>query len=589
MRKALALGTIVIMIAVIFTMMANVTGQELQEPDWVAWYNNPLNYYDYLYDTAVDSNGNVFAVGYSYETTTSYPDILTLKYDRSGNLLWKRSYNGPYAYYDYGSACTVDPAGNVYVGGRGYSSSSSSYDYMVLKYNSVGSLMWARTYNGPGSSSDYIYYYGQPIRYDNGRVFVTGYSYGSGTSYDIATICYNAVNGAQNWVQRYHGGYSSDYGRSLDVYNGMVYVAGYCYTSSSPYYYDYVTICYNQFSGAQLWLSKFHNGYNYDYGYDVAVGNSLGIVYTTGYGYWGPSTNSYNINTVAYNANTGGQLWARTFDGGYGSSDYGRGVESDDNGNVYVSGYAYWDQPGKPYSSHYADLVILCYDGATGTLKWVENYNGPRSGYSYEYTYCKPTICPVTGNIAMSGYGYGISDTTYDAIVFVVSPTGSTVMEGRVLPYLVNEYQISYNGATYGPDGSLYICGFGYPDNSATYYDGFVASFGSGIAATVEMNPHSLNLESLGNWVSFKVHEFPDNPEYTGADVDPTTCVVSGVNADLKFGTADSDGKFHGKADRLLVEDAIGAPGEEVEVEIKGKLTDGTSFAGTFMVKAILN
>ena len=92
----------------------------------------------------------------------------------------------------------------------------------------------------------------------------------------------------------------------------------------------------------------------------------------------------------------------------------------------------------------------------------------------------------------------------------------------------------------------------------------------------------------MGNWVSFKVTGFPDNPEYTPRDVDGSTCAVQGVGANLKFGTW-NDNKYIGKADRLAVEDAVGSPGAEVEVGVSGKLNDGTAFDGIAIIKAIQN
>jgi hypothetical protein len=106
------------------------------------------------------------------------------------------------------------------------------------------------------------------------------------------------------------------------------------------------------------------------------------------------------------------------------------------------------------------------------------------------------------------------------------------------------------------------------------------------IPAVTRTEPQSLNLESMGNYVSFKVEDFPDNPEYSPLDVDPNQCSVAGVGADLKYATF-NDNKYIGKADRLLVEDAIGAPGDEVEVEIFGYLNDGTAFKGVATIKAL--
>jgi hypothetical protein len=110
----------------------------------------------------------------------------------------------------------------------------------------------------------------------------------------------------------------------------------------------------------------------------------------------------------------------------------------------------------------------------------------------------------------------------------------------------------------------------------------------SGILASVEFEPQSLNLESNGNWVQTKVVGFPENPEYTPYDVVVGSCSIAGIGVDTKFDTANNN-KFITKADRLMVEDAIGAPGEEVEVKITGNLQDGTNFAGSAFIKAILN
>jgi hypothetical protein len=117
---------------------------------------------------------------------------------------------------------------------------------------------------------------------------------------------------------------------------------------------------------------------------------------------------------------------------------------------------------------------------------------------------------------------------------------------------------------------------------------GLVTKFdlASGIPADVRMEPQSLNLDSNGNYVQFKVENFPDNPEYTPMDVDETSVAVLGVGADLKFATF-NDNKYIGKADRLLVEDAIGSPNQETEIQITGQLKDGTGFKGIAVIKTI--
>jgi hypothetical protein len=100
-----------------------------------------------------------------------------------------------------------------------------------------------------------------------------------------------------------------------------------------------------------------------------------------------------------------------------------------------------------------------------------------------------------------------------------------------------------------------------------------------GIPAEMKMEPQSLNLESNGNYMNVKVENFPENPEYTPLDVAQGTCEVQGIQCELKYGTW-NDNRYITKVDRLLVEDVIGAPGNDIELEVKGYLVDGTSFKG---------
>jgi hypothetical protein len=110
----------------------------------------------------------------------------------------------------------------------------------------------------------------------------------------------------------------------------------------------------------------------------------------------------------------------------------------------------------------------------------------------------------------------------------------------------------------------------------------------SAIPATTRLEPQSLNLDSNGNWVNVKVEAFPENPEYSPLDVDGSTVAVAGTGCDLKYGTW-NENRWIGKCDRLAVEDAIGAPGDEVEVTVTGQVSDGTAFISTAVIKAVLN
>jgi hypothetical protein len=105
------------------------------------------------------------------------------------------------------------------------------------------------------------------------------------------------------------------------------------------------------------------------------------------------------------------------------------------------------------------------------------------------------------------------------------------------------------------------------------------------IPALVEFSPNTLNLDSMGNYVTVKVESFPDDP-YTPWDIVGSTVTVEGVGAELKFGTY-NDNRYIGKSDRLLLEDAIGAPGDQVELAIAGRLFNRIAFEGYINIRAL--
>ncbi|HOV98998.1 MAG TPA: SBBP repeat-containing protein, partial [Bacteroidota bacterium] len=181
---------------------------------------------------AVDNSGNVYVTGYSVGSGTSY-DYATVKYNSQGEEQWVARYNGPGNSEDKVQALAVDNSGNVYVTGRSYGSETYD-DYATIKYNSQGKEQWVARYNGPGNYFDEAY----ALAVDNsGNVYVTGYSYGSGTSYDYATVKYNS-QGEEHWVARYNGQTNSNdraYALAIDN-SGNVYVTGYSFSGKSSIY-----------------------------------------------------------------------------------------------------------------------------------------------------------------------------------------------------------------------------------------------------------------------------------------------------------------------------------------------------------------
>ncbi|MBS4015477.1 MAG: SBBP repeat-containing protein [Candidatus Latescibacteria bacterium] len=246
---------------------------------WVARYNGPGNSHDGAAAIALDAQGNVYVTGESYSTST-LTDHATIKYNSAGDTLWVRRYNGPGNEYDWANAIALDAQGNVYVTGKCNAGPPTYNDYATIKYNSAGVEQWVQRYNGPGNSTDEAC----AIAVDGqNNVYVTGTSWGSGTSIDYATIKYNSA-GDTLWVRRYNGpGNVGDnaYAIALDA-QGNVYVTGQSRTGSLLYTSDYATIKYNS-AGVEQWVQRYNGPGNYgDRGQAVAVDNS-GNVYVAGF------------------------------------------------------------------------------------------------------------------------------------------------------------------------------------------------------------------------------------------------------------------------------------------------------------------
>jgi len=243
---------------------------------WVRRYNDSGNDDDIARAIAVDGQGNVYVTGYSWSSGTSY-DYATIKYNSAGVQQWVARYDGPANSEDAAYAIALDGQGNVYVTGYSYGSGTLS-DYATIKYNSAGVEQWVARYNGPGNSSDYA----RAIAVDGfGNVYVTGESCASGTNWDYVTIKYNSA-GVQQWVARYNGPANSDdcaYAIAVDGF-GNVYVTGTSIGSGTSY--DYATIKYNSV-GVEQWVARYNGPANsYDLPCAIAVDSSENV-YVTGY------------------------------------------------------------------------------------------------------------------------------------------------------------------------------------------------------------------------------------------------------------------------------------------------------------------
>jgi uncharacterized delta-60 repeat protein len=362
--------------------------------DWVSRYNGSANNLDNPHSIAVDGSGNVYVSGLSMGSGTG-KDYATIKYNSTGVQQWVAIYNGVSNSDDIAYSIGLDGAGNVYVTGYSWAN-GQSYDYATVKYNSSGVQQWVQRYDA-GGGYDYAY----SIAVDAaGNSYVTGESVETGT-FDYATIKYNA-SGVQLWVMRYNGTQNgSDRANSIAVDgSGNVYVTGRSQWSGNDY--DIVTLKFNT-SGIQQWGQLYNGAANdWDEGLSIAVDGS-GNVYVTGYSISSGTFSDYA--TIKYNS-SGVQQWDARYSGTGNNSDRAYSIAVDGSSNVYVTGRSYgvgtnWDYGTVKYNS-------------SGVQQWVGRYDGPGGDVDIAYS----IAVDGSGNVYVTGNSDAIINTDYATVKY---------------------------------------------------------------------------------------------------------------------------------------------------------------------------
>ncbi len=244
-------------------------------------------------------------------TSKGGEDIYVCKLNESGELVWAKSIGGGGA--DFGQSITVDASGNVYVTGVFNSTvdfdpgtgthdltSVGEYDIFILKLDSSGNFLWAKSIGGPFTE------YGNSIVLDAwGNIYITGwfnssvdFDPGSGTNFLISQgnmdvyIAKFDNDGNFVWAKNM-GGSGFDYGYAIDVD-----LAGYLYI-----------------------IGKFQNTVDFDPGTGVSNLTSNG---------------GYDIFVSKFDT-SGNFIWVKGIGGT--ATDQGNSIKADGNGNIYTTGF----------------------------------------------------------------------------------------------------------------------------------------------------------------------------------------------------------------------------------------------------------
>ncbi len=315
-------------------------------------------------------DGNIL----SYETG-KYSGTLVI----DPEFAWATYYGG--SGDEQGSAVATDTAGNVYMASSTSSASGivttgayqdtfagGSYDGFIVKFNSVGTRLWATYFGGSGADGM------TSVAVDAaGNAYVTGFtnstsgiataagfqnSFGGG-SYDAFLAKFN-TSGTLKWGT-YLGGNDADFAWSVATdHAGNVFVGGQTRSTSGiatptawqPTIGDGIGATEDAFlakydSMGDLEWATYYGGNDKDFGNGIATDIS-GNVYITGItlsdtglassGVFQTVNNAGGYDAFLAKFNTSGtRLWG-TFYGGT-QDDQATAVAADTLGNVYITGY----------------------------------------------------------------------------------------------------------------------------------------------------------------------------------------------------------------------------------------------------------
>ncbi len=360
-------------------------------------------------DIATDDSGNSYVLG--RKGYANLADVVLIKYNPQGDTVWTRFYNS-------GTNLQDDPVridilnSEIWVSIRAQIT-INNYDFMTLKFDSDGNLLWSRNFNGITNGMD------TPVDLEVdefGNSYILGNSAGTGTGQDFLVLKYNSA-GTQQWFYR-HSKTGNDLATDLHVENpDEIYATG--ETNNTGTATDFMTIKVNT-NGLFQW-EKFYNGtLNAPDKAFAITGAGGGDVVVTGASLIG--IGNQDIATVKYSS-LGDLRWTKLYNGPASGFDGGLYVQSDGLNNILVGGYSIGAGTNEDYT-------LIKYNSA-GTQQWVQRFGGAENDY-LEGLFVDPD-----NNIYVTG---STNTNQLDYTTIKYRPDGSV------------DWNISFNGQIGGPD-----------------------------------------------------------------------------------------------------------------------------------------
>lgn len=232
-------------------------------------------------------------------------DIWLLKTDFLGDTLWTKIYGG-YQYEQSGSVQQTGDGGYIVTGGTG--SFSSSVDLWILRTDSIGDTLWAKTYGDTGWD------YGHALQITNdGNYIVTGWKGIDYAAIDVWLLKIDTL-GDTLWTKCYGDSLQDEGWDVKQTTDGGYIITGYTFNDAT---YSDLWLLKTDSLGDTLWTKRY-GGPSSDDGCSVQETSDGGYIITGRTSSFGAGMiDVWLLRTDA----SGDTLWTKT----YGGTDHDRG------------------------------------------------------------------------------------------------------------------------------------------------------------------------------------------------------------------------------------------------------------------------
>lgn len=231
--------------------------------DWTKTYDEGGA--DLVCSVACDGNDNIIVLG------DTHPDRgwITIKYDNEGNLLWNKPFGCPEGRAGYPQSVAIDSYNNIILAGYGYYNSSSITDMVIIKYDPEGNMLWSEPVVYDSGNYDYA----QAVCVDKDDNIVVAGSRRDGEGNNHLYVRKYGSDGSFIWDVVEDSGISIANAVAIDK-NDRILVGG----TKGEYRDSNYIVCYDT-SGNKLWDLAYNPtpGNNEIYGLAIDSNNDIGV------------------------------------------------------------------------------------------------------------------------------------------------------------------------------------------------------------------------------------------------------------------------------------------------------------------------